>query len=435
MTAGSTISPALVGGANQTITGTGLGARLTVHGGVSVGMGTALIQDLRVTESGYGFRNDGDSSVRAFTLTLPHDYVWGRNVGGDNGLRVFGSGRASDFTNLQDRFEANGAPSRVAQFAGSSPIASVTGAPYMFRSTHPDTGQDRLHIVFGDANFSGTGVGEIRFQNLAVQHRNPANPVWATDLEITLSNRFGGGFRNSTTSDTLTHDAAAWNGLWNVIAPANVVAFSLVNQGLTLHPTNNAAGEMKEVTSGRTYRSLPANNPNLMPTSVDQFDGVSRRIRVEETVPGAALNRDLVFTLTDGDGDRSETAKIAAVQFSSGVLTGPGAAGQAVGFGTTNSGTLLHNAVPARAGDFHRILGTSTMTDENPYVMFSEDGTTVTVRGLRPNDTLQRRMFLEATFLLSTDVNSDDNVHKLDLVSAALMLTSYIRMLQSSLLT
>ena len=414
MTAGSTISPALVGGANQTITGTGLGARLTVHGGVSVGMGTALIQDLRVTESGYGFRNDGDSSVRAFTLTLPHDYVWGRNVGGDNGLRVFGSGRASDFTNLQDRFEANGAPSRVGQFAGSNPISGMTGAPYMFRSTHPDTGQDRLHIVFGDASFTGTGVGEIRFQNLAVQHRNPANPVWATDLEITLSNRFGGGFRNSTTSDSLTLDVAANNGLWNVIAPANVVAFSLVNQGLTLHPTNNAAGEMKEVIAGRTYRSLPANNPNLMPTSVDQFDGVARRIRVEETVPGAALNRDLVFTLTDADGEVIPTAKIAAVQFNSGAL---GSAGQAGMMNYFDGNTLLHNAVPGLLnsdqpgiGNHHRIIGTNNITGDI-HVMFSEDGHTVTVRGLRPNDTLHRRVWLEATFFLSTDVNYDADVY------------------------
>jgi hypothetical protein len=142
-----------------------------------------------------------------------------------------------------------------------------------------------------------------------------------------------------------------------------------------------------------------------------QFAGVSRRIRVEETVPRSALNRGIVFTLTDADGEIIPTAKIAAVQFNSGTLAGTGRAGQHTGF---DGNTLLHNAVPAlgaaTAGEGTRQLAGARF-GEDLRVMFSPDGHSVEVRGLRPLDEDLRRMWLEATFLLSTDVNSDDPVY------------------------
>jgi len=402
----ATISPALIGGARQVITGAGIGGQLTIPGGgIGVGMSTALISDLRITEVGYGFRA---GEVRAFTLTLPYDYVWVRNVGSAaTNMRVHGSGRAGAFNNVDwgTNFTTEMRGMVASRWAGPE-----NSAPFMFISQHPDTGVSRLHVVMNGATFpTGQGVGQITFHNLMVGHRNPINPVWAEDLSITLANGYGGGFRSETAGSIHTTAGGTYNALWNVIAPASVVAFSLVNQGLTLRPTDNAAGEMQDVIAGRTYRNLQANNPNMMPTAVDSFAGVARRIRVEETVPGSALNRDLVFTLTDAEGEALDTAKIAAVQFNSGVLGVAGQAGLFAGFGDN---VLFHNAVP-EANAVHRIIaGAGDLTNPAAInVMFSEDGRTVTVRGLRANDILHRRVWLEATFFLSTDVNSDDNVY------------------------
>jgi len=173
-------------------------------------------------------------------------------------------------------------------------------------------------------------------------------------------------------------------------------------------PVPGDVGEIQQVISGRTYaEDISA---DTLPTSISQFAGITRRVRVEETAPGSAINQDLIFTLTDAEGNMLDEAKIAAAHFTSGVLDGRGEPYLAVSFGSV-SGTAFHNSVPV-PGHLHSIIGPNNirgMSRDTALVVFSDDGHSVTVSGLRANEP-SRKMWLEATFFISTDVNFEGDV-------------------------
>ncbi|MCL2574238.1 MAG: copper amine oxidase N-terminal domain-containing protein [Defluviitaleaceae bacterium] len=402
---GDTLTPAQVGTTPQSVTGTGRGVQMTKVGGVNIGHSSVLIQDLRISEQGTGFNSTG-----VITLTLPYDYVWARNHTGANQLRINGFGRMGNFTDNFTFTETNLTGFNTASSAVPN-LAGTSGTPFIFRSEHPDTGQSRLHIVMnGLPMVGGATAGWLQFNNLMVEHRNPRNPVWGTDIEVTLSNSTGGGFRATAADAGLHHhnpDNNAPNGASRIIAPAAVEVFSLVNRGLRLEHTPNAQGEMTEIVAGRVYTNRFANSTNMLAQSFDHFDGLAARVRLSENVPGSALWRDIVLTLTDADGDLLETAKIAGVRFNSSQLGTPGVTNLRNGF---NDWVLYHNIVP-EGTNLNRIISGAGDQAGDVMVIFSEDGHSVTLRNLRATDDDLGRWQLDMDFLLSVDVNSDADVY------------------------
>ncbi|MCL2377026.1 MAG: hypothetical protein FWC76_06465 [Defluviitaleaceae bacterium] len=186
------------------------------------------------------------------------------------------------------------------------------------------------------------------------------------------------------------------------------VASSVSAHDLTITPASGDDGEISKVVSGRVYAdSLPF---DALPASINQFAGITRRIRIEETAPSSVINQDFAFTLTDADGNTLYEAKIAAVHFTSGVLEGRGEPYLAVSFGEA-SGTAFHNSVPAQGQT--RIIGHNNIRGVargTGLAIFSEDGHSVTVSGLRANDPHHHKMWLEATFFISVDVNFEGDV-------------------------
>jgi len=424
---GNTGTGEQVGGDRQPITGPGQGVRLTVQDNlIARGNQQVVLNQLRLTEVGRGFIGSGSGDAfnrnRALTLTLPYGYVWQWTTEGTNAISWVTTGRMVGMPTPN----ATAFPSNLTR---NTPIDAVgsgvaVGTPFIYTSNHPDTGQHRLHLVFNGWTPPVGTVGQIWVNNLRVAHRNPANPVFSMEEQnVTLVNGYGGGFMptgvnmqdlinivqgQGVETQERIWTAAGLNGISAVIAPAGVPAFVLAAQGLYMNRVTGAAGDLRTVIAGRTYTGPASLNPDVMPGTLDSFVGQTRRIFVEEVVPGAALNRELRFTLTDADGEPLDTAKIAAVQFGSGVRPGVGGAGMMNGIPANRN---FHNAV-APQGSVHRFIGPAASgVTGNVAVTFSEDGRSVSINGLQPNDTVNRRFWLEATFFLSTDVNSDDPVY------------------------
>jgi hypothetical protein len=411
------------------ITGAGQGAALTVTGGVAVGRDVVQLNQLSITENAVGGFNfatvaPGTTTAtlnRAITLTLPVNYVW--NIPGmraaNSEFAVWGIGRGNMFPAVQATGAAyfdsrvinlgnNVNPTTAGAILGIGNFVGATaGEPFIAFSTHPETLQHRMHVVWNGWMPSDTpggpvgpllgNTGQINFQGLQITHRDRAYPVWQDNVEIRLSNGF----------DTPGISGANFNGLAGITGTNPLPVFSFRNWGLELHPVTGEAGEITTRISGRTYSINHAMAGQSLPTTLEHFEGVTRRVRVSEVVPESAWGaRDFRFTLTDEYGEVLPEAKIAAVQFNSGVYAGPGQIGMAVGF---DGHSLFHNSVPNH-GQVHRQIG-GNPTIGNPVVTFSNDGHSVSVQGLRANDPQQRRMWLEARFFISTDVNFDGNVY------------------------
>ncbi|MCL2397642.1 MAG: copper amine oxidase N-terminal domain-containing protein [Defluviitaleaceae bacterium] len=397
------------------LTGAGRGVNVTLHGGITTGRMEALVNRIEVREVGTTGFNLG--AGRAITLTLPHNYRFATaDTLGFTAVNVTGFGNVPVVAHLGTTVEA--IPAAPTGHAGA----------YAFTSVHPGTQQSRLHIVLGSgfspvAPATAPEFGRINANQsiqlhltsgIQVTHRDRNNPVWANDIEVVVSNGFGGGFLRA--NGTL-HSAAADGGagdfgaVHGTIAGGTLPVATLQDWGLTFSRVSGDAGNIQTVDSGRTFN---LGTPGAGPAVPAHFRGAVARVQIEENVPQSAWGaRDFTFTLTDAEGNVLPHAKIAGVQFNSWAIN-PGGGTVRMPNGGFSDNVTFRNVVPALGGTGNTngtIIANANQMVGNVGVNFSPDGSSVSVINMQPTNQNTQRVRLQATIYVSVDVNWEGPIY------------------------